>query len=160
MMDRGNLVKWPWSEQIVAVDLTWVEVCGKESEVLEELQLWKLELKRAIERAVFASYLDKIYMVDAQPETVPFISSPEKVWNFVEIQSVSPHYPDVDVIYVIPEWDFDLQHEWCIKGGRLVYVGQVLCYGADGYEHVVAGNYADGTESIIEKYSYVLERFV
>jgi len=160
MMDSGSMVKWPWSEQLVPVDLAWVDVCGKENEVLEQLQSWKLELRIEIERAVFASYLEKIYMVDAQPGTVPFVSSPEKVWGFIEIQSIAPHYPDVLVIYAIPEWDFDLQHEWCIKGGRLIYVGQVLCYGANGYERIVEGNYAVDAESIIEKYSYVLERFV
>lgn len=102
---------------------------------------WPETLKIAIERACFADYLSLIEATDCVPRDLGagqnpiVINSPEQVWQYIDVKSVRVEASDYQVVYAIPAWSYDLQHEWCIRGNeRLIYVGQVLGYSADAYE--------------------------
>ncbi|MGV8040314.1 MAG: hypothetical protein AB2L07_09610 [Thermoanaerobaculaceae bacterium] len=143
-------VVFPWIRKRVPVDLTWSVKHGDENRAIAQMSCWSDSLRDAIEKACFAHYLEHVYAIDARPPVVPAITAPEQVWRHIDVKSVCPHGADVVVVYAIPEWDEDEQHEWCIRGtDELVYVGQVLCYDPAGYARVSAGNCARNYEDII-----------
>jgi hypothetical protein len=76
-----------------------------------------------------------------EPPTVPVIKQPSEIWQHVDIKSVRAQGPDLIVVYAVPEWDFDEQHEWCIRGTEeLVYVGPFLDYSPAGYDDIDEDN--------------------
>jgi hypothetical protein len=127
-------VLFPWIEAEVEVVDDFTEPTGEEHLALARIARWSDSLRTKIERACFADYLDKVDAIAAAPPTVPVIKQASEIWAHVEVSSVRAQGKELIVVYAVPEWDIEEQHEWCIKGtDDLVYVGQVLCYDPDAY---------------------------
>jgi hypothetical protein len=114
------------------------------------IERWSNNLREKIERACFAHYLEHVNAIGARPPIVPLINAPPGVWSHIDIKAIRPFGSDVVVVYAVPDWDVDEQLEWCIQGAEsLIYVGQVLCYDADGYFNIESGNSARNFEQVI-----------
>ena len=157
-----------WTDQLVDLVLS-----GDDDEKLAELDVdaivngilnWQENLKIAIERACFADYLSLIeatgcvpYDFDTGQEPI-LITSPEQVWQHIDVKSVRVENSDYQIVYAIPAWSYDLPHEWCIRGNEsLIYVGQFLYYSANGYEDL-SDNMAIDYEKTIARLQHLIPR--
>jgi hypothetical protein len=155
-----DAVQFPWINASIPVDLTYTHLTGEEHRALGNMAKWSQGLQNSIERACFANYLEKVEAIGAEPPTVPVIKRPGDVWKHIQIKSVRPQGADLVVVYVEPSWDDTLHLEWCIQGtDRLLYVGQVLCYPADGYEGIKSGNNARNCEETIVRLGHLPQRW-
>src|SRR5581483_4457757 len=122
-MALPDKVKFPWIDAEVNVVDDFTEPTGEEHLALAGMMRWSDSLRTKIERACYADYLDKVDAIAASPPTVPVIKRPADIWAHVKVSSVRPQGPDMIVVYAVPEWDVEEQHELCIKGSDdLVYV--------------------------------------
>ncbi|MCO6046726.1 hypothetical protein NG895_22750 [Aeoliella sp. ICT_H6.2] len=150
-------MRFPWLNVEVKVVDDFTEPTGEEHLALANMERWSDSLRTRIERACFADYLDKVDAIAATPPTVPVIKRPEHIWRHVEVESVRAQGPELVVVYAVPEWDIEEQHEWCIHGtDDLIYVGQVLCYYPNGYYGIEDfTNSARDYDEIIEKLEHL-----
>ena len=101
---------------------------------------WGPALRKKIEDACFADYREKVASIG--PGALPAIRRPAEVWKHLEFRHVriDPTVPDTVVLYVVPAWDEEEHHEWCVRGAdELVYLGQFLGLPVDGYGRIGKG---------------------
>lgn len=111
---------------------------------------WPDRLRTKTERACFADYFRMIEDIGAEPPTEPVIEEPAEIWQHLKIMSVRAHGRDWVVVYADPEWSPEEQHEWCVKGERLAYVGQFLGYDPPAY--------LDEESEVLEDCEEIIER--
>ena len=102
--------------------------------VMEMIAGWGAPMKKKIEEACFANYKEKINAIGMN-RSLPRLRKPSEVWKHLKVQSVriDARVDDAAVLYLIPDWDIDLQLEICIENDQIVYCGQVLVYTVDSY---------------------------
>jgi len=155
-MTLPETIVFPWLGISVPVEAHPDDVTGEENIALANMNQWTHELKTKLELACYADYLRKIEAVDAEPPTVPVISTPSDIWKHVEVVSVRPEGRSHVIVYAVPAWSDTLHHEWCIEGvDRLVYVGQFLHYSAQAYLEITEDNSARGYEEVIARLGHV-----
>jgi hypothetical protein len=121
-------IVFPWINRPVSV-YEVDEDEAQDTRALATISTWTDGLRVKLERACWADYLDKVYMLEAEPPDVPVITEPGQVWEHIVLHSVRPQGADYVVVYAEPAWDDSLHHEWVIQApDQLHYVGQYLKY--------------------------------
>lgn len=105
-----------------------------EHSIIEEMSDWGPEMKSTFQDACFQNYKEKVDMIG--PEGVPKIRKASEIWKHIEFihARIDPDVKDTVVFYVVPTWEESEHLEICIKGERVVYIGQFLNYSVGYYE--------------------------
>lgn len=133
----GQFVRLPFVKEAIPV-----VVDIEDFPAIENIKDWPKVIKDHLAAACFRSYQDKVASIGT--ESLPRIRRAAEVWKHLTIRciQISPKFPESLLVYVVPVWDESEHMEWCIKNGKVVYVGQFLGYSPDGYDDISYGNFA------------------